>query len=329
MRDKPQLYKNSINPLSVNMQMDWRNEMQLHLSDRYLEALYSIREQETACHFCGFVDGRYMEAHHLSGDHSDFSKSNIVPCCTLCHRINHLGWVGVKNHGSLGFIPNNVATPSEEDAPSVAVFNQLQRFYLLKDFYDQETQELLNNLSLFSSMEDIVLNNKRIIMSKSYNDYLIKKEKDKIKKRETAGLSAEAIKEAEKEGVAGDDAVTTSLDFDGSDSDGRVSINSDKANKRKNAINLASGSLLDLVVSIGDTYNEFTGKPEDNPSLMFFREQEQTEYGRFVVVFNTTVFEPFEPYADYDFNERIRYYLGLDYFNLGKMGSILENKVKR
>lgn len=329
MSNNKQLYKKSIKPLSVNMQMDWRNEMQLHLSDEYLEALADIRRNETACHFCGFVDGRYMEAHHLNGDHSDFSKSNIVPCCTLCHRVNHLGWVGVKNHGSLGFIPNNVTTPSEEDAPSVAIFNQLQRFYLLKDFYDQDTQESLNDLSLFSSIEDVVLNNKRIIMTKSYKDYLVKIELDKIKKRETAGLSVEAIREAEKEGLSGDEAAQTNLDFDSDKSDGRVSINAGKTNKRKNAINLASGSLLDLVVSIGDTYNEFSGKPQENPALMFFKEQEETEYGRFVVVFNTTVFEPFEPYADYDFNERIRYYLSLDYFNLSKMGSILENKVKR
>ncbi len=329
MSNEPQLYKNSIKPLSVNMQMDWRNEMRIHLDDRYLDELNNIRQTESACYFCGFIDGKYMEVHHLSGDHSDWSKSNIVPCCTLCHRVNHLGWVGVKNHGSLGFIPNNVTTPSEEDSPSIALFNQLQRFYLLKDFYGHDDQEILKNISLFSSLENVVLNNKRIIMTKSYNAYLIKKELDKIKKRETAGLSADAIKEAEKEGVVGDEAVEEILNLDGDAIDNRVSINGTKSGKRRNAINLASGSLLDLVVSIGDTYKEHDGKEDENPALCFFKEQETTEYGKFVVLFNTTVFEPFEPYADYDFNERIRYYLSLDYFNLKKMGSILEKKVKR
>lgn len=328
MNDKPQLYKGQLKPLAINMQMDWRNEMKIHLSDKYLDELALLRTTTTACFFCGFVDGRYMEVHHVNGDHNDWNKSNVVPACTLCHRVNHIGWVGVKNHGSLGFIPNNITTPSEEIAPSVAVFNQLQRFYLLRDFYDEETQDLLKNISLFSSLEDIILNNKRIIMSKSYKDHLEKKEADRIKKRDTAGLSTEAIKAAEKEGITGDEAAEKKIDLMGGGSD-LVSATGKKSGTESNDLNLASGSLLDLVVSIGNVDKEHKGKDEDNPGLMFFKEQERSELGRFVILFNATVFEPFEPYADYDFYERIRYYLSLEYFNPKKMGSILENRVKR
>lgn len=327
MSNKPQLYKGEIKELSISMQMDWRNEMKIHLSDRYLEELSEIRQELSSCHFCGFIDGKYMEAHHLDGDHDNFDESNIVPCCTLCHRVQHIGWIGVKNHGSLVFIPNNIKTPSEEIAPSVALFNQLQRFYMLREYFDQETQEALNKLVLFSSLENTVLNNKRIVMTQSYTEYLQAKENLKQLERDGAGVSGEDAAIAQKDEVEGDNSVKKDVGFgDSFDMDPNMTeMNSDGTDEP--LLNLASGSLLDVVVSLGDIAKEHTGKPEDNPALKFLQEQKTSKHGRFMVLFNATVFEPFEPYADYDFYERIAYYLSLDYFNPNKMGSVLEGKL--
>ncbi|MBO6225152.1 MAG: HNH endonuclease [Psychrobacter sp.] len=323
MSDKSQLYKGEIKELSISMQMDWRNEMKIHLSERYLEELDEIRKELNACYFCGFVDGKYMEAHHLDGDHDNFDSKNIVPCCTLCHRVQHIGWIGVKNHGSLVFIPNNIKTPSEEIAPSVAIFNQLQRFYMLQDYYDQETKDDLSNIVLFSSLENTVLNNKRIVMTKSYAEYLEGKEVLKQLERDGAGVSREDAAVAEKDELTGDSLVATEVGF--GDNDDMTEMNSDGSNE--SILNLASASLLDVVVSLGDIDKEHEGKSEDNPALKFLQEQKTSKHGRFMVLFNPTVFEPFEPYADYTFYERIAYYLSLDYFNPKKMGSVLEGKL--
>lgn len=321
----PQLYQGEVNELSISMQMDWRNEMKMHLSDEYLDALDLLREYESSCYFCGFVDGRYMEVHHLNGDHTDFRPENQVPACTLCHRTQHIGWIGVKNHGSLAFIPNNVKTPSEEISPSVAIFNQLQRFYLLKEYYDEETKEELSKLVLYSSLENTVLNNKRIVMTQSYFDYL--QEKEVLKQRERdAGIGVVDAAVAEQDSVAGDNAVSKESNFS-EYSDESVELNADGGSDP--IINLASGSLLDVVVSLGEISNNHTGKPEDDPALKFLNEQMTSKHGRFVVLFNATVLEPFEPYAKYDFYERIRYYLGLDYFNPKRMSSVLEKKLNK
>lgn len=325
MSDKPQLYKGEIKELAISMQMDWRNEMKIHLSERYLEELAEMRETLSSCYFCGFIDGKYMEVHNLDNDHENFDKKNLVPCCTLCHRVQHIGWIGVKNHGSLVFIPNNIKTPSEEIAPSVALFNQLQRFYMLRDYYDQETKDALSNLVLFSSLENTVLNNKRIVMTQSYTEYLTAKEELKQLERDGAGVSGEDAAVAEKDELTGDSTVTTEVGFGDELDDDMAEMNSDGSNE--SLLNLASGSLLDVVVSLGDIDKEHQGKPEDSPSLKFLQEQQSSKHGRFMVLFNATVFEPFEPYADYTFYERIAYYLSLDYFNPKKMGSVLEGKL--
>lgn len=328
MKDKPQLYKGEIKELAIGMQMDWRNEMKIHLSDEYLEQLAITREVQSPCHFCGFIDGDYMEAHHLNGDHEDFSESNIVPCCTLCHRVQHIGWVGVKNHGSLVFIPNQITTPSEETAPSVALFNQLQRFYMLREFFGEDLKEAMENIVLFSSLENTVLNNKRIVMTQSYTEYLADKEELKKLEREGAGVNAEDAAVAEKENEVGDKSVATTVSInDEFDDSSTVGINTDGSTDP--ILNLASGSLLDVVVSLGDIDKEHVGKAEDNPALKFFQEQVDSKHGRFMVLFNSTVFEPFEPYAEYDFYERIRYYLDLEYFDPDKMGSVLEGKLPK
>lgn len=325
MTAKTQLYKGEIKELSISMQMNWRNEIKIHTTDQYLDHLYRLREKETACHFCGFRDFTYMEVHHLDADHDNFDPSNLVPACTLCHRIHHIGWVGVKNHGQLVFIPNAINDSSEEIAPSVALFNHLQRVFILKDELSDEAQELMENAALFKTLEGTVLNNKRLVMNQSYSEYLQKK-RDLKEKELQAGFSDNDKAVEAQDKITGDEAATTTLSLTG---DYKASFDPNNDDSQDNALDLASGSILDLVVSLGDIYSEHKGKIEDNPALQFLEDQKKSNHGRFMVLFNPSVFEPFEPYASYSFEDRIRDYLRSDYFNTSKMGFVLESQLNK
>lgn len=75
------------------------------------------------CHFCGFVDPKFIEIHNLDGDHFNNSMSNLVTACTLCHRQHHLLWLSQYNHAELG-VANVDFLPQTE-------FNHIQRISIV------------------------------------------------------------------------------------------------------------------------------------------------------------------------------------------------------
>lgn len=60
------------------------------------------QEADYFCYFCGFRDERFIEIHHLDGNHFRNDKSNLVAACTLCHRQHHLLWLSMYDHAELG-----------------------------------------------------------------------------------------------------------------------------------------------------------------------------------------------------------------------------------
>lgn len=87
-------------------------------------------KQDYNCHFCGFHDEKFLEIHHLSGDHADNSESNLVAACTLCHRQHHLLWLALHNHAALGLFQENSISQTE--------LNHLQRISIVLEHHPNE-----------------------------------------------------------------------------------------------------------------------------------------------------------------------------------------------
>lgn len=86
-----------------------------------------FKKQNYNCYFCGFHDEKFLEKHHVNGDHSDNSESNVVGACTLCHRQHHLLWVSLHQHANLGLFQENSITQSE--------LNHLQRIAIVLEHH--------------------------------------------------------------------------------------------------------------------------------------------------------------------------------------------------
>ena len=80
-----------------------------------------IKGQGTTCQYCGFVSvpsmartvkagsldaSGYLETHHLSGDHNDNNKKNLVLACPLCHQLHHIGIALRQNKGMFIWFPD-------------------------------------------------------------------------------------------------------------------------------------------------------------------------------------------------------------------------------
>lgn len=71
------------------------------------------RENNYICQFCTFVDRRYIEIHHIDGNHENNEKNNLTTACTLCHLQHHLFWVSLKDKAQLGVQSNSAITQAE------------------------------------------------------------------------------------------------------------------------------------------------------------------------------------------------------------------------
>lgn len=70
--------------------------------DLYLKIL---KRDNNTCYFCGFKSQNYQEVHHLNHNHSDFSTSNLVCACSMCHRSFHPNLLQFNNAGKLIYFP--------------------------------------------------------------------------------------------------------------------------------------------------------------------------------------------------------------------------------
>ena len=55
----------------------------------------------------------------------------------------------------------------------------------------------------------------------------------------------------------------------------------------------------------------------------FLKQQAEGEFGRMSILFNNSVFEPFEPNPDYSLRERMEYYRKLNYFSASGLQKVM------
>lgn len=121
-------------------QKDILHEKSWHMTDMYFNTLNSINNLEDCqCCFCGYNDGRFLELHHIDGDHTNYSTDNLDTICSLCHRTLHLGWAMMDNCANLGFLNQESSTPVPVD---FSFFNILARIYVLIKYSGREHKQL-------------------------------------------------------------------------------------------------------------------------------------------------------------------------------------------
>lgn len=85
-----------------------------HLADNHTseaDAKFALRRAEVferdnnTCRFCGVRANKWMEMHHLDGDHTHNAPSNLATGCCFCHQCFHLGIAGTQGGGKIVWLP--------------------------------------------------------------------------------------------------------------------------------------------------------------------------------------------------------------------------------
>ena len=318
MSDDALLLPEGYGDLSINVQRPfWRTEVNLHTSPEYLARMHNLRNNHdgVGCYFCGFPDGPFLEIHHLDHNHENYAKENLRAVCSLCHRLQHLGWVGIKSLGKLVHLPSDVMaaeiSPNGSPAWSLEVFNLIQRFYLMSSYLSAEQQKKLESLPLKASINRLLNAFKRRDFELNYNDIKKVKAAQLEKQKELQNMSKEQKDEYFKEQLE------------------KVQSAKPK-NKAPDDVSFLSGELhvIDLVDALCEEYSAYEEtspreRARENPSDNFFATQKAGTYGRLAVWFNPSVFAPFEKNPEYTLKDRLDYYNDLDYFTPQGIAKIL------
>lgn len=129
-----------------DLQMDTISDAEkyLHSLDADMSSSF-FSKFDHRCYFCDFQDFKYLEKHHLDGNHSNNNDANLVAACTLCHRIHHLSWCLVDKAAVLGVC---------HDLDQVQI-NHLVRFTLvLAQHPDKEINRYFKPGGIFASLLD-------------------------------------------------------------------------------------------------------------------------------------------------------------------------------
>lgn len=337
--------------LAINLiRPDWRSEIPVHNTDRYKEKLASVEWQgNERCYFCGFPDGHFLEIHHLNHDHEDYNNGNLVPCCSLCHRLHHLSWVGMKSMGQLLHLPS--IESDDDDFPasppfSLEVVSLINRFYLMQEVFTDEQKRKLKMLPI-SQVIDSILSTFQFV---DFHTVLINRMKQSTELKNLQEQYAQATGE-EKEKInkqisdfkkklrEENTSNATTSKMQNLAANPELSIEKkreelDNLNAAKEAISSTSYlggdiSIIDLAIllaQIDRQYkdNELTGFTI-NPCDKWFDEQKAGQHGRTTVWFNSSVYEPIFPEQNYTWEERMNYYKNLDYFNPAQMQNIMQS----
>ncbi|WP_311061532.1 HNH endonuclease [Pseudomonas aeruginosa] len=112
-------------PILLGVKRDAWREDDLREDDRFRDArAKALSRDGSRCQFCGWVDDKWLEAHHVDDDHDNNDPQNLVTACAWCHRAHHIGLAGVFQLGFIALhpIPGQVL-------PSQPMINQMVRFY--------------------------------------------------------------------------------------------------------------------------------------------------------------------------------------------------------
>lgn len=288
--------------LSINFQDDFLLEKSLHTTEQYVNLLKKQRAVTTdshVCCFCGFPDRHFLEIHHANGDHTDYSQGNLKYICTLCHRLQHLGWVGVSNLGKIIYLPTLIDEPDERFW--LEPLHHIQRFYLMRHFLSAEENERLKLMPLTKNIQGILTKLKAQDIDASYIDLKVERaiylaERAELEKTDPKE-KAEKVEEIKKR------------------REGRQA----EREQSKVGSDFADLHLLDLLEVLVDS-----GKKNE-----FLRQQDSGKHGRMAVWFNLSVFEPFEPNPDYTLSERLEYYEKTNLFSAHGLQQVMSNLRKQ
>lgn len=343
--------------LSINLlHPNWREEIAVHNTPEYKELFTRISWQgNERCYFCGFPDGYFLEVHHLNHDHSDFSKENLVLCCSLCHKTQHLGWVGMASMGKILYLPS-----IESDDDNVGFYNYnlevlslINRFYLMQGSLTERqrknlkvlpfTQAINSSLEIFQHVDfNAVLqarmnedrNLKRMQEEYSQASSEEKEEKAKAiqeyKQQKKNEQAAKFKKSKELQKKAKDSLASLGLgELANLDEDSHVN-NYEELDVLDSTDYLAGDiDIMDLTTLLcridqqflNGELQGFTKNPCDN----FLEEQRTGVNGRMAIWFNPNVFAPLFPEQGFTLEERVAYYQQSNFFNPEKMQTIIQD----
>lgn len=273
--------------LAIDFMDKFHLEKSIHCTDEYIGNLQKARRNlnaNSACCFCGFPDQYFLELHHINS-HTDYSPENVRLICTLCHRLHHLGWVGVANLGQVIYFPSVIN--HKDKRFWLEPFQHIQRFYLMQDFLSAEQRERLKNTLLSLNMSQLINSLKTQDLDARFVDQNSERQAhllDLKRLEQTASTDKQQVLDEIKIGREERHAKLADVQA-GSD--------------------FADVHILDLLTLLMET-----GKKND-----FLKEQNEGLNGRMSILFNPSVFKPFEPNPTYKLEDRLNYYNKLNYFS--------------
>lgn len=282
--------------LAINFMDKFHVEKSVHCTDQYLSQLKAQRavlKKNHACCFCGFPDGRFLELHHVNGNHADWSSGNIKLICTLCHRLQHLGWVGVANLGKIIYLPSLI--DHKKQRFWLEPFHHIQRFYLMQDYLSADERNRLSAMPLTRNIAEMVSLLKTQDVDAKYLD-------DKEER-------AKYLADVERINAADENEKPKVI----------LAVKEDRQKRLKELEEKGTGNdfadlhVLDLLSILQES-----GKKD-----AFLKQQAEGEFGRMSILFNNSVFEPFEPNPDYSLRERMEYYRKLNYFSASGLQKVM------
>ncbi|MFB6350025.1 hypothetical protein ACFBZI_11390 [Moraxella sp. ZJ142] len=321
---------------------NWHSEKSTHCTDEYFEykqlTFEKAKQQKGAnrlvcCHFCGFPDHEYLELHHLDGDHSNFGKikddkgndteqDNLVLACSLCHRLHHLGWIGIEGLGKLLYMPPSAA----KQVGFHEQFNLLQRFLLLvKHGQDQNQKQLVESHALFNSFREGEFRLHQASLENAYRRHQVRELIAKAKAEELAKKSLESqnnpANEQENQGEEQDKTANKDQERAYNEDDEKYIEEKSGDEFYKSAYLL---DILDAAARI-DSKNrrqlqqsgEQTARTAPKRAIdNFLTAQRQRTLGFFAMEFDIDIFKPWDDRLGYTLEQRLD-----TYYNMYGVGS--------
>lgn len=278
------------------------------------------KKYNNRCYFCDFYDEKYLEIHHLDGDHFNNIETNLVSACTLCHRQHHLLWLSQYDHASLGVLDTKTLKQTE--------LNHILRinFVLNKDVAlgaDGELSSIIKQLAYnfekpphaFLQDEDVRVKSLEEYRSKNLVEYSATEKKEQYNVLSRALLVIKKTKNL---------SLVEKKDLDAYDK--FIDLDSEKKNNQKQNINIddmeirakhetAINELLDYHDNAFEKYFEKSFNNDVESFSLFelaisltridYSAYEEFKPKNLFLVFNASIFS----------DEQIEYYKTLEYFN--------------
>lgn len=158
-----------------------------------------VRDDHT-CYYCGFRSvanpeslnfKSRQEIHHKNDDHSDFSESNLVTVCPLCHQSHHLNSAYLNSGAELIWLPELTQQELNHLCRAIFIANSIK-----EEGTQVGSKNYVSDLSYPYIWQSIFYNRKKIVESKfgegasdiaSFGQVLLDIKKESPKKYQNRG----------------------------------------------------------------------------------------------------------------------------------------------